>query len=417
VQRQGSGEALAPVARYLLTTAEIYPTHRVDLTALFGRYLPRHGIQTDWLALTRTHTPPPWPAGRLVTMRVRGRLGDLVGAFWQQLSLLVRAQRGYDGLIVRDQPVLGLIGFAAARLAGIPFIYWMSFPMPLLWAEVAARPQVPRWRRLYAALRAALAHAALDGVLIRRADHLFVQSRTMHEELVQQGLAHRRVTAVPMGVDLEQPLEAIEPQAAFSGRSVAVYLGALERRRRPDLLVDCALLVGRQRPDFLLVVIGEAEDPVDQGWARRYAQKRKAHSHVLFLGWQPFERAQALARFAQIGLSPFPRSPLLESASPTKAVEYLALGIPVVGNDQPDQAEVIRQSGGGLCVPLTAEDFAQAILTLLSDESKRRRMAECGQAWVAAHRSYAVLSARVAAPLKRLTKARPQDVSGGIARR
>ena len=54
----------------------------------------------------------------------------LLGDLQQQLSLFRLCNRGYDALIVRDKPVLGIVGFAAARLARIPFCYWMSYPLP-----------------------------------------------------------------------------------------------------------------------------------------------------------------------------------------------------------------------------------------------------------------------------------------------
>jgi hypothetical protein len=40
----------------------------------------------------------------------------------------------------------------------------------------------------------------------------------------------------------------------------------------------------------------------------------------------------------------------LNPASPTKLVEYMALGKAVVANDHPDQRMVLEQSGAGICV-------------------------------------------------------------------
>ena len=99
---------------------------------------------------------------------------------------------------------------------------------------------------------------------------------------------------------------------------------------------------------------------------------------------------------AEVGLSPIPRGPLFDVSSPTKLVEYLALGIPSVANDIPDQAQVIDESGAGLCVPMQAPDFAEATLRLLGDPALAARLGQRGPDWVRANRSYDILARRVA---------------------
>ena len=68
-------------------------------------------------------------------------------------------------------------------------------------------------------------------------------------------------------------------------------------------------------------------------------QDRRARpaNHVLLTGWLPQPAALGYAVRAEVGLSPIPRGTLFDVSSPTKLVEYLALGIPGVANDIPDQ--------------------------------------------------------------------------------
>jgi glycosyltransferase involved in cell wall biosynthesis len=107
---------------------------------------------------------------------------------------------------------------------------------------------------------------------------------------------------------------------------------------------------------------------------------------------------QRYVRAAELGLSPIPRGPLLDVGSPTKVPEYLALGVPVVCNDNPDQQALIEASGAGRCVPYTAEDFARAVVELLRlGPEERRAMAERGRELVARERDYRQLASGVAA--------------------
>jgi glycosyltransferase involved in cell wall biosynthesis len=117
---------------------------------------------------------------------------------------------------------------------------------------------------------------------------------------------------------------------------------------------------------------------------------------VLLTGWLPQRTALGYAVRAEVGLSPIPRGTLYDVSSPTKLVEYLALGIPSVANDIPDQQLVVEQSGAGLCVPMEAQAFADATLTLLHDKALAAGFAMRGPAYVSAHRTYDILGRNVA---------------------
>jgi glycosyltransferase involved in cell wall biosynthesis len=87
-------------------------------------------------------------------------------------------------------------------------------------------------------------------------------------------------------------------------------------------------------------------------------------------------------------VSPFFPSPILNSTSPTKVVEYMLMGRAVVANDHPEQRLVIDQSGGGLCVPYDEAAFAQAIVRLLDSPQLAQEMGERGRRYVIEHRAY-----------------------------
>jgi glycosyltransferase involved in cell wall biosynthesis len=243
----------------------------------------------------------------------------------------------------------------------------------------------------------------LDAVVLPRCDWLFVQSEAMLESLRREGLRHDRVSVVPMGVDCASvPEPAPDWPVALQGKRVAVYLGTLDRARGLEVLIDATLRVVQRVPDFRLLVIGEADEPRDAGALHRYAQDRGASPWVHFTGRLPRARALSWVRRCALGLSPVPRTPLTEVGSPTKAVEMLACGIPVVCNDQPDQASVVRDSGGGHVVDLTPAGFAQGILRTLREcevghWTERSRIA---REWVRRHRDYAALGAAVATDLR-----------------
>jgi glycosyltransferase involved in cell wall biosynthesis len=81
--------------------------------------------------------------------------------------------------------------------------------------------------------------------------------------------------------------------------------------------------------------------------------------------------------------------------TPTKLVEYLALGRPVVASNHPDQIEIIESSGAGLCTELTAEAFATSATVLLRDRLAAEEMGRRGPLWVRTNRSYEATTSRM----------------------
>ena len=131
-------------------------------------------------------------------------------------------------------------------------------------------------------------------------------------------------------------------------------------------------------------------------WMRAEIGRRGLEQHVLLTGWLPQRAALGYALRAKVALSPIPRGTLYDVSSPTKLVEYLALGIPSVANDIPDQEQVLAESRAGLCVPMEASAFAVAVRRLLDDAALAAECSQRGPAYVNRHRSYAILGRIVA---------------------
>jgi glycosyltransferase involved in cell wall biosynthesis len=393
------------------------PPSRADVLTLFGSEMPRYGVGTELVGqggdpAAAPASAAPWPAGGMhVVGRRRSRFASVCAPLWDLLGLLrALRRRRPDCIQVRDKIASGLACRVVAAWLRIPFIYWMSFPIVegfdarcadlrhggglagrLLWLAHAARAR---------AARLVIYKWVLPGTR-----HIFVQSEAMADWLAAKGLPRARMTAVPMGVDARlfaRERIAPAPDPRLDGRRVIVYLGSVARARRSDFLLDVAEILRRDLPEVLLVIAGDAASRDEMAWMRRSIAARGLARHVLLTGWLPQQRALGYALRAEVGLSPIPRGTLFDVASPTKLVEYLALGIPSVANDIPDQKLVIEESGAGLCVPMEAGAFAAATLYLLQDRSAARRHGERGPAYVTSHRTYAILGRNVANTYKKI---------------
>lgn len=413
--------------RLLFLTAETCPTFRADVNVLFGKYLPRHGVQSDIVAgrTPGVEGPIQWGGGEALLCDIRGGQGKMhLKILWHGVQTMLRASRSrYQAIQVRDMPVLAAIGLLIARLKRMPFYYWMSYPMPEGQIALARERGLSAglMKFLFPWLRGRVGRFLLYRVVLPGADHVFVQSERMKEDMVAHGVDPEKMTAVPMGVDMadmdpERLAPADDPK--LSGRRVLVYLGTQDRPRRIEILFDMLGLLKKEIPNVLLVLVGDTEDEVHRNWLRRQAVAAGVADDVLWTGWLPMKEGWRYIAAAEVALSPFPRGFLLDSASPTKVPEYLALGAPVVCNDNPDQASVIRSSGAGSCVPYTAADFAGAVRAVLgADKAHRRVMRDEGRKFVERHRDYRMLGEKLALHYEALHRSGFQPTAKDCIRR
>ena len=101
---------------------------------------------------------------------------------------------------------------------------------------------------------------------------------------------------------------------------------------------------------------------------------------------------------SDIGVSPVPPFSFYKLSSPIKMFEYMAMGKPVVANQEiPEHKEILEESGGGVLVSFTSEAFADAIIELLDSPEKAKEMGRWGREWVVKNRSYEILARQVEA--------------------
>jgi glycosyltransferase involved in cell wall biosynthesis len=391
----------------LYFTEECWPTYRPDVVTLFGKYLPRHGITCDLVTahdIAEAGKPEiPWGGGDTILCKVpRNRAGQYLVKLWHNLRILSTMDaKKYDAIQVRDMSMTALAGLIVARLKGIQFFYWLSFPHSESQIDRARMRGIKGGLRFWFPLvQGIFGKWLLHRIVLPNADHVFVQTRQMQKVLAMQGIPMSQMTPVPMGVDTEAVgRDNIQPanDPRLLGKRVVAYLGTLDPNRQIDVLFHMLALCKQTVPDILLVLAGDTSESSHRDWLKQEADRLGVADDVLWTGWLPASQAWSYMRAAEIGLSPIPRGYLLDMGSPTKAMEYMALGLPIVANDNPDQAQVIEESGAGICTPLEGDAFAQAVVSLLDSPETRRQMGIKGREYAVSKRDYDSIARKVAA--------------------
>ena len=294
------------------------------------------------------------------------------------------------GVVPVRHPLPGRVLFGAApsgrprldALLGGVDVAWAPAPAPLAvghtpfvltvhdrsWEE---RPQdFTRYERAWHA-------AARPRRLAGRAARVLCDPEVVRGELIREwGLAAEKVRAVPLAPRDE--LRSGAPADDFAD-PYFLFVGALEPRKAPDLLVDAFLLARSRGLDADLVMAGEGR--LDPRGVRVHRLGRADDLGALYAG--------ALAVVLPSWLEGFGLTP----------VEGLAAGTPALVSDLPVLREVLGD-GALYVAPGDAAGLAEAMLALAGDPAMRARLVAAGRAKIAplswaetARRTRAVLAA------------------------
>ncbi len=300
----------------------------------------------------------------------------------------------YDVIQVKDKYVSALIAIFAAKFNRSRLFFWLAFPH----AEASlheVKEDIARYRVFYL-IRGMFQKFVLYRIILPAADHIFVQSEQMKRDIADEGIPEAKMTPVPGSVSLASiPYDVSITERASIGEvkgTPIVYLGTLNRIRRLDFMIRAFALVLKEIPDATLYLLGKGDKPEDEKFMKAEVSRLQIEGAVEFVGFLPMHKAWEYIRKAAVCLSPYYPTFTLRSTSPTKLIEYMAMGRPVVGNDHPEQKLVIEESQAGLCTPWEEGAFAEAIVKVASDPELATEMGVRGRHYVEQNRTNALLT-------------------------
>ena len=205
---------------------------------------------------------------------------------------------------------------------------------------------------------------APEGLVLRQrralaeAHVVFAGGRSLHRSVVQHGRPDAHL--FPSGVEAAH-YERSRSLRADRDRRVAGYVGVLDER------LDLALLgeLAARLPDWTVRLVGPVTK-IDPG------QLPQA-PNLEYVGLTPYERLPEVMAGFDVALMPFALNEATRSISPTKTLEYLAAGLPVVSTRVPD---VVADYAGVVHLADDGPGFAQACREVVeqSGEDRDRRL-------------------------------------------
>lgn len=220
---------------------------------------------------------------------------------------------------------------------------------------------------------------ALELATHRAADHVISTNDSYRQvAITRSGKSPEDVTVVRTGPDPERLRRGTADESCRRGRRFLVaYIGVMGPQDGVDIVVRAAHEVVNTlgRTDIAFTLIGDG-DSYDEVVALR--DEFGLDGHVEFTGRVPDETVARVMSTADVGLSPDPKNPLNDVSTMNKTMEYMAFELPVVAFDLAET----RVSAGDAAVyvePNDVEKYARAIVDLIDDVPRRRRMASVGR--------------------------------------
>ena len=177
-----------------------------------------------------------------------------------------------------------------------------------------------------------------------------------------------------------QPLSRSELGLPEEG-AIVMYPCRITHEKQPAVFAKTLLELRRRGRRFHALVVG---DGPYLDWLRTFARRHSLEESVNFLGYQPNERLRELMSVADCVFLPSK----FEGISAV-LYEAMAEGVPVVGADVGGQRELVAPECGVLISPDGEEEevlrYTDALVELIDDPDRRRRMGEAAGARIRAH--------------------------------
>lgn len=190
-------------------------------------------------------------------------------------------------------------------------------------------------------------------------------TRSDAHEATKYGCPLRKIRIIPNGVDIK----VFRPSSSMEKDNSVGWMGRFVPEKGLKYLVDAIEIISglKSSAEFLLIGDGPLKAKTIEMLNRCGLNKR-----TVFPGKVPHEKIYDLISRLSVFVLPS-----VKEGMPMALLEVMASGKPVVCSDIPGISDVVTHGQNGLLIPpRNSEALANAVLTLLDDETLRRRLGQ-----------------------------------------
>jgi len=254
---------------------------------------------------------------------VLGRLG--YSSYIYTIYIRVLRGKNVDAIILYSAPTNGVQLILAAKKLGIPVVFRSIDVLHKLVAKPLALPTKMAEKWVY-----------------RHVDKILTITPALSRYVVKLGANHAKVGILPLGVAIDPIPDAPELKSSgLWGKTrgnyhTMVFAGTLPLFSGLDSLISQMPDLVTRIPNLRLLIVG---DGVQRPKLEQMIRELGLGEQVKITGMVPHDDVPKWIAQADIGVLTFPTSGATRDIFPTKVLQYMACGKPVVANPLPGLVE------------------------------------------------------------------------------
>jgi colanic acid biosynthesis glycosyl transferase WcaI len=288
-------------------------------------------------------------------------------SFWLSSSLTASLLPKPDVVIATSpQLLVGLTGWWLSRARRVPFVMEIRD----LWPESITASGVGAQGSMFARTL-----SGLSGFLYRTCDRVVVVTPAFKKDIVEKyRIRPEKISIVENGVetDLFCPDgngEAEKRELGLHDRFVVSYVGTLGLAHGLSTMLDAAAALKNEHGDIVFLLVGEGADK--EHLVR--SSRAKGLENVRFMPMQPRDKVPGIIRASDVCLVMLRNAPVFKTVIPTKMLEFMSCGRPVILGVDGQARKVLEQAGGGIFVqPDDPEALSRSIVDIYGSYRRRR---------------------------------------------
>lgn len=270
------------------------------------------------------------------------------------------------------QLLVGLSGWMISRLRGAKFV----FEVRDLWPEsLLATGTSDQNSLMYRSL------LQISTRLYRAADHIVVVTPAFKKHLEANfGCNPAKISVIPNGVDLEWFEQArsnyVRPRKE---KFIVSFIGTIGHAHGVDVVLRAAEILRQSHPEILFRIIGEGAERANI----EASIKQQGICNVEIRPQQPRVDVPSMIWNSDACLVLLKRSDVFKTVIPTKMLEFMACGRPIILGVEGQALEVLEEANAGIAIPPEdAGALATAVLTLHANPSFAAACGNNGKAYI-----------------------------------
>lgn len=274
------------------------------------------------------------------------------------------------------QLLVALSGWWLAKWKRVPFV----FEVRDLWPESLAAVGMSdgnSW--LHRSL------AKIAGFLYRKCDRVVVVTSAFKDYLIEHWhVPEEKISVIENGVETElfAPETRQEDQRKIldaQGKFVVAYIGTIGMAHGLETIIAAATRVRDSNPEINFLILGEGAEK-----QRIIALAReRGLNNVRFLDQQPRETIPSYICASHICLVLLKKTDLFKTVIPTKMLEFMSCGRPVILGVDGEARTILEEARGGLVIePENSEELANAVRYFANNREIAREMGQSGREYI-----------------------------------